>query len=106
MNAYIDSNIFIYIATNHPTFSKPCKALLTRVQNKTLLAVTSAIILCEVQHAITKNISQTSRTRHPQHTLPPNTNNTTRHQHTLQRTPPSTRTQPQNKRRSPPRNSP
>ncbi len=44
---FIDSNIIIYVATNHPKFGSISRAILKRVEDGEE-AVTSSLMLCEV----------------------------------------------------------
>jgi predicted nucleic acid-binding protein len=44
---FIDTNIFIYVATNHPKFGKTSTSILERIESGER-AVTSTLVLCEV----------------------------------------------------------
>ena len=44
---FIDTNIFIYVATNHPQYEKTSTAILERVESGEE-AATSTLVLCEV----------------------------------------------------------
>jgi len=52
-STYIDSNIFIYNATNHPNHGQPCKSFLNRIEVGELSAITSALTLTETLHKLT-----------------------------------------------------
>lgn len=47
MKRFVDTNIFIYSATNHPQFGETAKRILERVEQGEK-AVTSTLVLCEV----------------------------------------------------------
>ncbi len=47
MKRFVDTNIFIYSATNHPQFGETAKQILERVEQGEK-AVTSTLVLCEV----------------------------------------------------------
>jgi predicted nucleic acid-binding protein len=47
MKHFVDTNIFIYTATNHPKFSETAKHILERIE-KGEEAITSTLVLCEV----------------------------------------------------------
>jgi len=47
MTRFVDTNIFIYSATNHPRFGKIAKRILQRVEGGEE-TVTSTLVLCEV----------------------------------------------------------
>ena len=47
MKRFVDTNIFIYSATNHPQFGKTAKQILERIE-KGEETVTSTLVLCEV----------------------------------------------------------
>jgi predicted nucleic acid-binding protein len=47
MKRFIDTNIFIYSATNHPKFGEKAKEILKRIEEGEG-AVTSTLVLCEV----------------------------------------------------------
>jgi predicted nucleic acid-binding protein len=50
--AFIDSNIFLYSAFDHPTFGRICRDLLTRVENKEIKGCSSDYVLKAVFHKI------------------------------------------------------
>ncbi|MDI6859399.1 MAG: type II toxin-antitoxin system VapC family toxin [Methanocellales archaeon] len=52
MRAYIDTNIFIYPMTKHPTFGLHCKNILADIRDGKLEAVTSVVSLAEVLHVV------------------------------------------------------
>lgn len=47
MKRFVDTNIFIYTATNNPKFGETAKQILERIE-KGEEAVTSTLVLCEV----------------------------------------------------------
>ena len=47
MKRFVDTNIFIYSATNHPQFGKTARQILERIE-KGEEAITSTLVLCEV----------------------------------------------------------
>jgi len=47
MKRFVDTNIFIYSATNHPQFGKTARHILERIE-KGEEAITSTLVLCEV----------------------------------------------------------
>ncbi len=47
MKRFVDTNIFIYVATNHPQFGQTAKQILKRIEQGED-AVTSTLVLCEV----------------------------------------------------------
>lgn len=47
MKRFVDTNILIYTATNHPKFGETAKHILERIE-KGEEAVTSTLVLCEV----------------------------------------------------------
>lgn len=47
MSRFVDTNIFIYSATNHPQFGENAKRILERIEQGEE-AVTSILVLCEV----------------------------------------------------------
>ena len=50
---YIDANIFIYDATEHVNYGKPCKAFLHRLERNELTGITSTLTINEVLHRLT-----------------------------------------------------
>jgi predicted nucleic acid-binding protein len=44
---FVDTNVFIYVATNHPRYGKTSAAILERVESGEE-AATSTLVLCEV----------------------------------------------------------
>jgi predicted nucleic acid-binding protein len=49
---FIDADIFLYSAFDHPTFGRNCKDLLTRVENKEIRGFSSDFVLNEVFHKL------------------------------------------------------
>lgn len=47
MKRFVDTNVFIYSATNHPQFGETAKRILERIELGEK-AVTSTLVLCEV----------------------------------------------------------
>jgi len=47
MKRFVDTNIFIYSATNHPQFGETARRILERIEQGEK-AVTSTLVLCEV----------------------------------------------------------
>ncbi len=47
MKRFVDTNVFIYSATNHPRFGETSKRILERIEQGEK-AVTSTLVLCEV----------------------------------------------------------
>jgi len=47
MRRFVDTNVFIYSATNHPRFGEKARRILERVEQGEE-AVTSTLVLCEV----------------------------------------------------------
>ncbi len=47
MKRFIDTNVFIYSATNHPRFGKIARRILTRLEGGEE-CVTSTMVLCEI----------------------------------------------------------
>ncbi len=54
MEAYIDSNIFIYSLTDETEYGDKCRALLKSVREGNIKAVTSALTFNESVHIITR----------------------------------------------------
>jgi predicted nucleic acid-binding protein len=50
---FIDANIFLYSAFDHPIFGRNCRDLLTRVENKEVRGFSSDYVLGEVFHKLT-----------------------------------------------------
>lgn len=49
---FIDTNIFLYSAFEHPDFGDSCKEFLKRVEEGTILGFTSELVLNEVFHKL------------------------------------------------------
>jgi len=47
MKRFVDTNVFIYSATNHPRFGETAKQILKKIEQGEK-AVTSTLVLCEV----------------------------------------------------------
>jgi len=47
MKRFVDTNVFIYSATNHPRFGETARQILKRIEQGER-AVTSTLVLCEV----------------------------------------------------------
>ncbi len=49
---YVDSNIFIYDATNHPKYAASCSVLLDRIESGEISGVTSVLSINETVHKL------------------------------------------------------
>jgi len=49
---YVDSNIFIYDATNHPKYAASCSVFLDRVESGEISGVTSVLSINETVHKL------------------------------------------------------
>ena len=49
---YVDSNIFIYDATNHPKYAASCSIFLDRVESGEISGVTSVLSINETVHKL------------------------------------------------------
>jgi predicted nucleic acid-binding protein len=49
---FVDANVFLYYFTAHPKYGSACKNLLDRIENKEIVAFTSAHVLTEVVHRL------------------------------------------------------
>lgn len=49
---YMDSNIIIYDATNHPRYCKSCRNFLERIEKGEISAITSSLTLTEILHKL------------------------------------------------------
>jgi len=49
---YVDSNIFIYDATNHPKYAASCSVFLDRIESGELTGVTSILSINETVHKL------------------------------------------------------
>jgi len=49
---YVDSNIFIYDATNHPKYATSCSTFLDRIESGKITGVTSVLSVNETVHKL------------------------------------------------------
>ena len=49
---YVDSNIFIYDATDHPKYAASCSLFLDRVESGEISGVTSILSINEIVHKL------------------------------------------------------
>ena len=54
MKSYLDTNIFVYAALNHPQYGKKCLALMSEINDGKKKAYTSIITLSEALHVLIK----------------------------------------------------
>ena len=72
MKRFVDTNIFIYSATNHPQFGKTAKQILERIE-KGEETVTSTLVLCEVAWVLEAMGKQSSIKPTPKKSYPTKT---------------------------------
>jgi len=51
---YIDTNIFIYAIENHPKYGKSCTRILSDIQQKSIEAASSILVLVELVNVLVK----------------------------------------------------
>ena len=49
---YIDSNIFIYAATNQEKYGRKCKQILLDIENEKIKACASILVLAEIVNSL------------------------------------------------------
>lgn len=62
MRAFIDSNVFIYVAQAHPEFGEACKKILKDIELRNIEAVTSVLNIAEVAEFIDRNENRKAAT--------------------------------------------